>query len=80
MLALVRMLRPFLMIAFALLVFDLVKKREALCRALGLTTRMAITDLGVDDPLLLPRLDTNYPPMAADAPAWTWDSAALKRP
>ena len=47
--------------------------------AVGLTTRMATADLGVDDPLLLPRLDTNYLPMAADAPAGAWASGGLDR-
>jgi hypothetical protein len=47
--------------------------------AAGLTTRTDLADLaeGGDDPLLLPRLDTNDLPKAADAPAGPWTMKAL---
>lgn len=35
----------------------------------GVTTRVAVADVGVDAPLLLPRLDTNDLPLSAGAPA-----------
>jgi len=35
----------------------------------GLSTRVAVADLDRDDPLLLPRVNTNDLPVRADAPA-----------
>lgn len=46
----------------------------------GLTTRVGLADLGRDDPLTLPRLDTNDLPKAADAPPneWTLQSGLVR--
>lgn len=45
---------------------------------LGLTTRVAIADLDGDDPLTLPRLDTNDLPTDPDAEAHPWTLKGLQ--
>jgi len=44
--------------------------------AVGVTTRVAVADLAGDDPLLLPRLDTNDLPKSAAAPPNEWHRRA----
>ncbi len=49
--------------------------RERNCKV-GLTTQVDIADFATNDPLALPRLDTNDLPTTADAPVCEWTSAA----
>jgi hypothetical protein len=45
---------------------------------LGLTTRVEIADLEADDPLTLPRLDTNDLPTDPDAEVHPWTLKSLQ--
>ncbi len=45
--------------------------REKNCKA-GFTTEVRVADVGVDDPLTLPRLDTNDLPKQGKAPPNEW--------
>jgi peptidoglycan/xylan/chitin deacetylase (PgdA/CDA1 family) len=46
------------------------------CRA-GVTTRVAVADMSVDEPLLLPRLDTNDLPLTRETATITGSAASL---
>lgn len=46
----------------------------------GLTTKVGLADLGRDDPLTFPRLDTNDLPKAADASPNKWTLQAMSMP
>lgn len=50
--------------------------REKKC-AVGLTVKSGIADLDVDDPLALPRIDTNDFPKNANAPINQWTAKAI---
>jgi peptidoglycan/xylan/chitin deacetylase (PgdA/CDA1 family) len=52
---------------------DIVRQRGC---AAGLAVTVGVADLSADDPLTLPRLDTNDLPAAAGAPAGTWTAQA----
>jgi peptidoglycan/xylan/chitin deacetylase (PgdA/CDA1 family) len=52
---------------------SILRKRSC---SVGLTTVVGLASLGTDDPLTLPRIDTNDLPLRADAPANDWTAKA----